>query len=185
MFRFGFQTAARKPEDSAALLEQELSHCGIFRQTDRSVVGVCGLTLFPKTLQEVSANSPVRLIVRHSVRGNRVQNGESCFWCLRFRNCGGVSDSCAERGRYADQLFVKQCYRRPVGPASVCTLRMYRLNCSFELKPAGAPALESIGEMTFRLFLKEVTIASGPARKEERTGHQAPCVPSAVLHSAA
>jgi len=29
------------------------------RQTDRSVVGVCGLTLFPKTLQEVSANSPV------------------------------------------------------------------------------------------------------------------------------
>jgi hypothetical protein len=152
MFRFGFQTAARKPENSAAFLEQELSHCGIFRQTDRSVVGVCGFTLFPKTLQEMSANSPVRLIARHSVRGNRVQNGESCFWSLRFRNCGGVSDSCAERGRYADQLFVKQCYRRPVGPVSVCTLRMYRLNCSFELKPARAPALESIGEMTFRLF---------------------------------
>src|SRR2546429_2903190 len=60
--------------------------------------------------------------------------------------------SCAERGRYADQLFVKQCYRRPVGPASMCTLSMYRLNCSFELKPAGAPALETLGEMTFRLF---------------------------------
>src|SRR5438034_714898 len=72
-------------------------------------------TFFPKTLQEVSANSPVRLIVRHSVWGNRVQNGESCFWCLRFRNCGGVSNSCAERGRYADQLFVKQCYRRSCG----------------------------------------------------------------------
>src|SRR6266436_4798496 len=141
-----------KAENSAVFLEQELSHCGIFRQTDRSVVGVCGLTLFPKTLQEVSANSPVRLIVRHSVRGNRVQNGESCFWSLRFRNCGGISDSRAERGRYADQLFVKQCYRSPVGPVSVCTLRMYRLNCSFELKPAGATALETLGEMTFRLF---------------------------------
>ena len=128
--RFGFQTAAKKPENSTAFLEQELSHCGIFRQTDRSVVGVCRLTLFPKTLQEVSANSPVRLIVRHSVRGNRVQNGESRFWSLRFRNCGGVSESCAERGRYADQLFVKQCYRRPVGPVGVCTLRMYRLNCA-------------------------------------------------------
>src|SRR6516165_2211521 len=152
IFRLRFQTAARKPEDSAAPLEQELSHCGIFRQTDCSVVGVRGLTLFPKTLQEVSANSPVRLIVRHSVRGNRVQNGESCFWCLRFRNCGGVSNSCAERGRYADQLFVKQCYRRPGGPASVCTLSMNRLDCSFELKSARAPVLESLGEMTFRLF---------------------------------
>src|SRR6266478_731799 len=152
MFRFGFQTVARKPEDSAAFPEQELSHCGIFRQTDRSVVGVCGLTLFPKTLQEVSANSPVRLIVRHSVRGNRVQNGESCFWSLRFRNCGGVSNSCAESGRYTDQLFVEQCYRRPVGAASVCTLGMYRLNGSFKLKPAEAPALGSLGEMTFRLF---------------------------------
>src|SRR5260370_13112474 len=81
MFRFGFQTAARKPEDSAALLEQELSHCGIFRQTDRSVVGVCGLTLFPKTLQELSANSPVRLIVRPSCRGNQVHNHTPLFAC--------------------------------------------------------------------------------------------------------
>src|SRR5260370_11939818 len=79
MFRFGFQTVARKPEDSAALLEQELSHCGIFRQTDRSVVGVCGLTLFPKTLQEVSANSPLRLIVRHTFRDHPVQTAYSRF----------------------------------------------------------------------------------------------------------
>src|SRR6516225_8384665 len=148
----GVQAAAGKPEDSAAFLEQELSHCGIFRQTDRSVVGLCGLTLFPKTPQEVGANSPVRLIVRHGLCVNRFENSESCFWSLRFRNCGGASDSCAERGRYADQLFVKQCYRRPVGLASVCTLRMYRLNCSFELKPAGAPALGSLAEMTFGLF---------------------------------
>ncbi len=107
---------------------------------------------FTETLQEVGANSPIRLIVRHSVRGNRLQSGESCFWSLGFRNCGGVSNSCAERGRYADQLFVEQCYRCPVGPASVRTLRMYRLNCSFKLKPAGAPALGSLGEMTFGLF---------------------------------
>src|SRR6266550_2017638 len=72
--------------------------------------------------------------------------------CSDLGFSGGVSNSCAERGRYADQLFVKQCYRRPVGPASMCTLSMYRLNCSFELKPAGAPALETLGEMTFRLF---------------------------------
>src|SRR5215470_5844882 len=107
---------------------------------------------FTEAFEEVGANSPVRLIVRHSVRGNRLQSGESCFRSLRLRDCGGVSNSYAERGRYADQLFVEQCYCSPVGPASVRTLRMYRLNCSFKLKPAGAPALGSLGEMTFRLF---------------------------------
>ena len=107
---------------------------------------------FTEPFEEVGANSPVRLIMRHSVRGNRFQSGESCFWSLRLRNCRGVSHSCAERGRYADQLFVEQSYRSPVCPASVRTLRMYRLNCSFKLKSAGAPALGSLGEMTFSLF---------------------------------
>jgi hypothetical protein len=106
---------------------------------------------FTETLQEVGANSPIRLIVRHSVRGNRLQSGETCFWSPGFGDCGGVSNSCAERGRYADQLFVEQGYRRPIGSASVHALGMYRLNCSFKLKPAGAPALGSLGEMTFGL----------------------------------
>src|SRR5437016_11215199 len=93
MFRFGFQTAASKPENSAAFLEQELSHCGIYRQTDRSAVGVCGLTRFPKTLKEVSAKGPIRLIVRNGVAVNRLENGQPRFRSLCFSNCG-----CSEAG---------------------------------------------------------------------------------------
>ncbi len=77
----------REPEDSATLLEQELSHCGILRQIDRPVVGVCGLTRFPKTLQQVSANGPIRLIVRNSVAVNRLENGQPRFRSLCFGDC--------------------------------------------------------------------------------------------------
>src|SRR6266478_9683988 len=152
MFRFGFQTAARKPEDSAALLEQELSQCGIFRQTDRSVVGVCGLTRFPKTLQEVSANGPIRLIVRDGVAVNRLENGQPRFRSLCFGNCGCVSSLRSECGRYADQTFVKLCYRSPVSLAGTRTLRMHGLNCSFQLKSAGASSRERFAKMALRLF---------------------------------
>jgi len=74
-------------------LEQELSHCGIYRQTDRSAVGVCGLTRFPKTLKEVSAKGPIRLIVRNGVAVNRLENGQPRFRSLCFSNCG-----CSEAG---------------------------------------------------------------------------------------
>ena len=100
----------------------------------------------------MSTNGPVRLVVRHSVRVNRRQNGKSCCRSVRFRNRSGVSSSRAERRRYADQSFVEQCYRGPVGPAGARTLGMYGLNCSFKLKSAGASELERFAEMALRLF---------------------------------
>src|ERR1700683_1464550 len=88
-------------EKLAAFAEQELSDGRIFGQADRAVIRVSGLMGFTETLQEVGANSPIRLIVRHGVRGNRLQSGEPCFWSLRFRDRGGVSNPCAGRGPYA------------------------------------------------------------------------------------
>ena len=108
--------------------------------------------MFPKTLQQMSANCPVRLILRPSIRVNRLQNGESRFRPVRLRNRGGVSSSCAERWRYAEQLFVEQRYRCPVGPAAARTLSVRGLNCRFKLKSAGASLFERVSEIAFRLF---------------------------------
>jgi hypothetical protein len=57
-----FYRAGRKK--SAPLLEQELSHCGIFSQSDSPIVSVLRFGASPKKLQEMSANCPIRLISR-------------------------------------------------------------------------------------------------------------------------
>src|SRR5580693_4028561 len=134
------------------VLQQELFHGGGFRQADRPVVGFCGLTGLPEAMQEVSANGPIRLIMQHSIQVNRVQKGESRCGSVRFRDRGGISSARAEGRRYADQPFVKQCYGRPVGLAAARTLRMYGLNCSFQLKSAGASLRERFAKMALRLF---------------------------------
>ena len=141
-----------QPEELAALLEQELSHCGVFCQADRPVVSVRGISSFSKLVHEVGSNCPVRLIIRHSVRVNGVQNGESRFGSVRFRNRGGVSSSRAERWRYPEQLFVEQHDGRPVDSSGARALGMCGLNGSFELKPADVALLESLGQMTFCFF---------------------------------
>jgi len=90
--------------------------------------------------------------MRDSALVHRLQNGESCFGSICFRNRGGVSGLSAKGWRYPEQLFVEQHDRRPVGPASARTLSMHGLNGGFELKSADAAMLESIGHMTFRLI---------------------------------
>lgn len=55
-----------------ALPKQELSHCGIFRQADRPVIGVSGFRDLPEALQEMSADRPIRLVMRHGSRVNRL-----------------------------------------------------------------------------------------------------------------
>jgi hypothetical protein len=46
-------------EKSAALLDEELPHGGLFRESDRPMVSVPGFGAFPKKMQEMSANRPV------------------------------------------------------------------------------------------------------------------------------
>lgn len=137
---------------NSALVEQELSHGRVFGQADGAVVGVCSLAGLAEALQEMSANRPVGLISSHSVLIHRIQNGQSCFGSVGFSNRGGVSGPRAERRRYAKQLFVEEHDRRPIGPASAGTLSVYGLDGSFELKAAGAAALKSFSQITFRFL---------------------------------
>jgi hypothetical protein len=141
-----------RSEEFAALLKQELSYCWVFCQADSTVVGICGVAGLPQTLQEVSANRPVRLIMRHSFWVNRFQDRKSCFRSVRFRDRGGVSGSRAQRRGYADQLLIEACDRRPLSSPGARALRVYRLNGSFELESADLAALESLGQMVFRIF---------------------------------
>src|SRR5258708_18534928 len=69
-----------------------------------------------------------------------------------FANRRSVSSSSAERRGYADELLVEQHDRRPLGPAAVRPLSVYRLNRGLELKPASATATRRLGEMAFRFF---------------------------------
>src|ERR1700747_1263580 len=108
------------------LLQEKLFYGGVFRQSDRTVVGVPGLTSFPKALQEVSANGPVRLIMHHRFQVDRVQNGESRFRTIRFGDSGGIAGSSAERRSDPKQLLIELHNRRPLGPAAARALRMYR-----------------------------------------------------------
>jgi hypothetical protein len=49
-------------------------------------------------------------------------------------------------------LLVEKHDRRPVGVAAVRALGMHGLDGSFKLKSSDASALESLRQMTFRLF---------------------------------
>jgi hypothetical protein len=44
-------------------VEEERSHRWVSGQADCAVVGVCGLTRLPETLEKMGANRPVRLIM--------------------------------------------------------------------------------------------------------------------------
>src|SRR5215472_14559376 len=141
-------TAAR----SAALVEEERSYGRIFGQADGAIVGVCGLTGLSEALQKVRANGPVGLVVRHSVQGDRIENDEACFGSVRFGDRGGVSGSCAERGRHAQELFVEQNDGCPIDAAGTCALSLYGLDGGFELESPDASLFESFSQMTFGFF---------------------------------
>lgn len=100
----------------------------------------------------MSADRPVWLIMRHCVRRNRFQDGESRFGPVRFADCGGVSSLSAERRRNPEQLLVEQHNRGPVSAAAARALSMYGLDGGFELESTGATLFERFAEMTFRFF---------------------------------
>jgi hypothetical protein len=74
----------------APLVEKELSYGLIFCQSDGPVVGLLRLMAVPKSLQEVSADGPVRLIGRHGCGINRVQHCKAPCWSIRLCYCSGV-----------------------------------------------------------------------------------------------
>src|SRR5258708_2035617 len=100
----------------------------------------------------MSANRPVGLISGHSVQVNSIQYCQSCFRSVSFANRRRVSSSRAKRRGDADQLFVEQHDRSPLGPAAARPLSVYRLNRGLELKPAAVTVTSRFGEMAFRLF---------------------------------
>src|SRR5580692_7587181 len=100
----------------------------------------------------MSANCPVGLISGDVLWVDPIQHRQSRFRSIRFSDRRGVSSSRAERRGYADQLFVEQHDRSPLGPAAARPLRVYRLNRGLELKPASATAIRRLGEMAFCFF---------------------------------
>ncbi len=59
---------------SVPLLKQKLSYCGIFSESDRSVVSLPGFGAFSKAVEEMSANCPVGLIGRDCLLVDCIQN---------------------------------------------------------------------------------------------------------------
>src|ERR1700737_561458 len=100
----------------------------------------------------MSANCPVGLISGDIVRGDPGQPRQPRFRSVSFANRRGVSSSRAKRRGDADQLFVEQHDRSPLGPAAVRPLSVYRLNRGLQLKASGAIATRRFGKMAFRLF---------------------------------
>jgi hypothetical protein len=71
-------------------------------------------------------------------------------------------------------MFIKARDGRPLRFSRTRTLSVYGLNCGFELKSSNASVLEGLGPNDVPLLLlKEATIASGPAQREECIGLQA------------
>src|SRR5262249_1926705 len=100
----------------------------------------------------MSANRPVRLICRDVSGLDRIQYRQPRFGPAGFGNGRGVSSARAQCGGDADELFVEQHDRSPLGPAGARPLRVYRLNCGSELKSTGTHLLRRLGKVTFRLF---------------------------------
>ena len=74
------------------------------------------------------------------------------FFSSIFGNRGGISCARAERWGNADQLFVEEHDRGPLGPASARPLSVDRLNRGLELKPASAAPARRFREMALRLI---------------------------------
>jgi hypothetical protein len=140
-----FDKANRK--ELSASLEQKLSHCGVLGKANGPVESVRGLGCFPEPLQEVGANCPVGLKSGDIVRVDPIQYRQSCVRSVRFADRRCVPGPRAEGWGNADNLFVKQHNRCPLGPAAARSLSMHRLNRGLELKPAGAAATRRFGEM--------------------------------------
>ena len=85
----------------------------------------------------MSANRPVGLISGDDSGVNRIQCRQPGFWSTPFGNGRRVSSSRAEGRRNPDELLVEPDDGKPLGPAAVRPLSVYRLNCGFELKSAG------------------------------------------------
>src|SRR6266853_6305280 len=100
----------------------------------------------------MSANRPIGLISGNIVRVDPIQYRLPRFRSVSFANRRGKPSSRAKRRGDADQLFVEQHDRSPLGPAAARSLSMHRLNRGLELKPADAAATRRFGEMCFRLF---------------------------------
>src|SRR5262245_48653284 len=100
----------------------------------------------------MSANRPVGLIARDVSRVDRIQHRQPRFGPTSFGNRRGISSTRAQRRGYADELFVEQHDRGPLGPAAARPLRVYRLNSGLELKAAGTTKPRCLGKVTFRLF---------------------------------
>src|ERR1700737_4794053 len=100
----------------------------------------------------MSANCPVGLISGDIVRGDPGQPRQPRFRSVSFANRRGVSSSRAKRRGDADELFVEQHDRNPLGPAAARPLSVYRLNRGLELKAAAVTATGRFAEMEFRLF---------------------------------
>jgi len=142
MFRFGFRLRRESRKTQPRFSGPGTLSLRDLRQTDRSVVGVCGLTLFSKTLQEVSANSPVRLIVRHSVRGNRVPKRRVLLWSLRSATAAAYPTRV--RARAICGPAVRKTMLSPPSRSGQCVARSeLPTDCSFELNLPGAPALKA------------------------------------------
>ena len=97
-----------KQEKLAPSLEEELSHSRVLSQANRPVESIHGFRCLPQPLQQVSASRPVGLITGDGFRVEPIQYRQPRFRSNGFRNCRGISSSCDERRRYADQLFVEQ-----------------------------------------------------------------------------
>src|SRR5215469_12566942 len=100
----------------------------------------------------MSANRPVGLICGDVSGLDRIQYCKPRLGPTGFGNGRGVSSAGAQRWGDADELFVEQHDRGPLGPAGARPLGVYRLNCGFELKSAGTTLLRRLGKVTFRLF---------------------------------
>jgi hypothetical protein len=63
-----------REKKSTPLLEEKLSYCEIFSESDSSVVSLPGFGAFSQALQEMSANRPVGLISRDCALVDCIQN---------------------------------------------------------------------------------------------------------------
>src|SRR5260370_40812153 len=100
----------------------------------------------------MSANSPVGLIRGEMDRYVPIQPRQPRLRSVSFANRRGVSSSRAKRRGDADELFVEQHDRSPLGAAAARPLSVYWLHRCPASNASGATATQCFAEMVFRLF---------------------------------
>src|SRR5437016_10677477 len=146
-----FDTAVKK-DLSPAALEEKAPDRVVLSQADRAVEGYRGLAAAAQRLQEMAADSPIRLVAADRPGLDLVEEREARRGPLHLGDRRGPADPGADRGGELHQTLVEPGDRAPVGPPGARSLGVDRLNRGLDLEPAATRRRRRRRELALRFL---------------------------------